>query len=173
MSVTRNDIVSSDIAAQVTTIESVSKTASPSEFIVDGKPDPKSPVMSRIDIGDKAGLQHVDRNKVQQVIYEMSKNSEFYRNEQRKAQKTQERIVELLRAKAKLGPPDKKLIDWVEHYIISLEARRDVTQTWIHVDMDAFYASVEIRDNPSLKGKPVAVGDQYMISTSSYEARKV
>jgi DNA polymerase kappa len=37
----------------------------------------------------------------------------------------------------------------------------------------AFYASVEIRDNPSLKGKPVAVGGIGMISTSSYEARKM
>jgi DNA polymerase kappa len=37
----------------------------------------------------------------------------------------------------------------------------------------AFYASVEIRDNPSLIGKPVAVGGIGMISTSSYEARKM
>lgn len=36
----------------------------------------------------------------------------------------------------------------------------------------AFYAAVEIRDNPELKGKPVAVGTNSMICTSSYEARK-
>eukprot|EP01087_Luapelamoeba_hula_P005286 TRINITY_DN15361_c0_g1_i1.p1 TRINITY_DN15361_c0_g1~~TRINITY_DN15361_c0_g1_i1.p1 ORF type:complete len:249 (-),score=31.02 TRINITY_DN15361_c0_g1_i1:63-809(-) len=38
--------------------------------------------------------------------------------------------------------------------------------------MDAFYASVEIRDNPKLKGLPVAVGGMGMLSTASYEARK-
>jgi DNA polymerase-4 len=41
----------------------------------------------------------------------------------------------------------------------------------LHYDMDAFYASVEIRDNPSLKNKPIVVGDS-IITTASYEARK-
>ena len=49
----------------------------------------------------------------------------------------------------------------------------------LHCDLDCFYASVEIRDNPKYKGKPVIIGadpregkGRGVVSTCSYEARK-
>ena len=54
----------------------------------------------------------------------------------------------------------------------------DTSRKIIHIDMDAFFAAVEIRDNPNLRGKPVIIGNdprktggRGVVSTCSYEAR--
>ncbi|XP_010247333.1 PREDICTED: DNA polymerase kappa isoform X3 [Nelumbo nucifera] len=121
----------------------------------------------------KAGMDGVDKEKVQRIIYETSKGSKYFENEERKEEFIRQKIENMRIQCAKLTAMD------ISHYqgvadkrISELEAARDLSKIWLHVDMDAFYAAVETLENPSLKGKPMAVGSMSMISTANYEARK-
>ncbi|XP_028070030.1 DNA polymerase kappa-like isoform X1 [Camellia sinensis] len=121
----------------------------------------------------KAGMEGVDKEKVQRIVYEMSKGSKYFENEERKEAFIKQKIENMRARCAKLTAAE------ISHYqkvadkrILELEATRDLTRIWLHVDMDAFYAAVETLSNPSLKGKPMAVGGMSMISTANYEARK-
>ncbi|KAJ3674352.1 hypothetical protein LUZ60_004968 [Juncus effusus] len=121
----------------------------------------------------KAGMEGVDKEKVQRVIYEMSKGSKYFENEQKKESFIKQKIQNIQIQRAKLTDQEIQHFQTVaEKKIMELEISRDLGKFWLHVDMDAFYASVEILNDPNLKGKPLAVGSLSMICTASYEARK-
>ncbi|CAG8587264.1 2526_t:CDS:10 [Ambispora leptoticha] len=121
----------------------------------------------------KKGLVGLDKEEVNKIIYEASKGSYFFKNEAIKDAAVTARINKILKnynTVKKLDLSQEFAI--VETKLKEIESIRDFTQTIVHVDMDAFYASVEERDNPELRTKPMAVGNDMMLSTANYEARK-
>jgi DNA polymerase kappa len=110
----------------------------------------------------------------------MSKDSPYFKNAERRNAQVTMRIARLreqlasVRAtrtlEAVMGAGDQ--YRGVVRLMAEIEAERDLTRTYIVVDMDQFYAAVAERDHAELRGKPVAVGGLSMISTANYEARK-
>uniref|UniRef100_A0A3Q1HH60 DNA polymerase kappa n=1 Tax=Anabas testudineus TaxID=64144 RepID=A0A3Q1HH60_ANATE len=130
--------------------------------------------LSRMALNDnKAGMEGLDRDKINKIIMETSKGSRFYENELKKEQQVNQRIEKMMLQKAQITEQQlKKAQAQVERVALELERSRDLTRVIVHVDMDAFYAAVEMRDCPELKDKPMAVGSMSMLSTSNYHARK-
>ncbi|XP_043563330.1 DNA polymerase kappa [Chiloscyllium plagiosum] len=131
-------------------------------------------ILSRMALNDnKAGMEGLDKEKINKIILEASKGSRFYENERKKEQQVNQRIEKLLQQKAQITEQHlKKKQHQVEQLAIELEKSRDLSRTIVHIDMDAFYAAVEMKDAPELKDKPMAVGSMSMLSTSNYHARK-
>eukprot|EP00004_Rigifila_ramosa_P017761 TRINITY_DN4359_c0_g1_i3.p1 TRINITY_DN4359_c0_g1~~TRINITY_DN4359_c0_g1_i3.p1 ORF type:complete len:550 (-),score=101.77 TRINITY_DN4359_c0_g1_i3:652-2259(-) len=116
-------------------------------------------------------MAQIDRERVNAIVLEASRNSRFYAREQQKDAETAKRVAALRLRAAELATIPPSLAREADALVESLEMERVLTSQFVVVDLDQFYAAVEIRDNPTLKGLPVAVGDSHMISTSSYEAR--
>uniref|UniRef100_I3KGS3 DNA polymerase kappa n=1 Tax=Oreochromis niloticus TaxID=8128 RepID=I3KGS3_ORENI len=130
--------------------------------------------LSRMALNDnKAGMEGLDRDKINKIIMETSKGSKFYENELKRDQQVNQRITKMMLQKARITEQQlKKAQAQVEKVATALEKSRDLSRVIVHVDMDAFYAAVEMRDCPELKDKPMAVGSMSMLSTSNYHARK-
>lgn len=123
--------------------------------------------------GQKAGMGGIDVQRTHQVIYEASKDSAYFRNQQRQAERVTAQL-EALKERFVNVDPDEERRATVE---ATARARQLIdgivlSRTWIHIDMDQFFAAVAMRDDPSLVGKPVAVGGMQMISTANYVARQ-
>ena len=120
-------------------------------------------------------MQGLDREQINKIILESTKDSVITKNKTEEFQKVV-KIVEDY--KLKLENLHKNSLIWEQNKKLAeiklkeIERTRDTSKIWLHLDMDMFYAAVEIRDNPRLKDLPVAIGDERMIATSNYIARK-
>ncbi|XP_032532852.1 DNA polymerase kappa isoform X3 [Chiroxiphia lanceolata] len=122
---------------------------------------------------NKAGMQGLDKEKINKIIMEATKGSRFYENELKKDQQVNQRIEKMMQLKEKITTQQLlKAQLQVDKLVVELEQTRNLSSTIVHIDMDAFYAAVEMRDNPELKEKPIAVGSMSMLSTSNYHARR-
>lgn len=124
----------------------------------------------------KSGQDGVDQKKVSEVIYEASKGSKFFNNEEAKDKTLTVKISRILAKKRELQRLEtqgglKSDLKKGDDYITELEYGRDLSQTVVHIDCDAFYAAVEELDRPELKELPFAVG-MGVLTTCNYVARK-
>ncbi|KAF2427558.1 DNA/RNA polymerase [Tothia fuscella] len=120
----------------------------------------------------KAGQDTVDQLKVSEIIYNASKGSKFFNNEESRDRNLTEKIQRILARKEQLLKLDLSHdLRRADEYIASLELGRDLTQTIVHMDCDAFYAAVEELDRPELRDVPMAVG-KGVLTTCNYHARK-
>ena len=130
--------------------------------------------LTRMELNDhKAGMVGLDKEKINQIIFEASKGSRFYENELKKDKQVAERIRKQTACLEKITEQQRQeALQTTQLIVKELEKTRDLSRTFVHIDMDAFYAAVEILDNPELRDRPMAVGGNAMLSTSNYPARR-
>ncbi|XP_037594103.1 DNA polymerase kappa isoform X1 [Cebus imitator] len=134
----------------------------------------KDDLLLRMGLNDnKAGMEGLDKEKINKIIMEATKGSKFYGNELKKEKQVNQRIENMMQQKAQITSQQlRKAQLQVDRFAMELEESRNLNNTIVHIDMDAFYAAVEMRDNPELRDKPIAVGSMSMLSTSNYCARR-
>ena len=110
--------------------------------------------------------------QVSDIIYNASKGSKFFNHEEARDQVLTTRIKHIGARKEQLEKCnlsyDRRRAD---EQISKLELGRDLTQTVVHIDCDAFFAAVEELDQPELRDVPMAVGGG-VLTTCNYHARK-
>ncbi|MPC17737.1 DNA polymerase kappa [Portunus trituberculatus] len=97
-------------------------------------------------------LLGLDTEKINEIIKRASEGSRFYQHKQKHQQQLNEKL-EIM--KKEVASFTKEQIDkatkQMDQLVQELEAERDLSHTIVHVDMDMFYAAVEMLDDPSLR----------------------
>lgn len=110
--------------------------------------------------------------QVSDIIYNASKGSKYFDREEERDKILSLKIDQILSKKVQLERLDlTRDLRLVDTLLSQLDSARDLSQYIVHVDCDAFYASVELLGRPELADIPFAVGGG-VLSTCNYVARK-
>ena len=121
----------------------------------------------------KAGMDKVDRDRVDQIVLEASKHSKFFKKSCDRDEQAGIRLEAMKSTLSEMTRQERQQrLDQADSILKHLETTRDLSQIHIVCDMDMFYAAVEMRDNPKLQRVPLAVGNNSMICTTNYIARQ-
>ncbi|KAH8609527.1 impB mucB samB family impB mucB samB family C terminal domain [Trypanosoma vivax] len=128
---------------------------------------------------NKAGLEMVDQSRTEAVIQQMSRGTKYHSNEWRKAQMLESRLRDYLHKRKMFtrlieGEKNAAARKQLEEKVAQCEAELEAERTFgnfVHVDMDMFFAAVEIKKKPELVNVPLGVGGNSMLSTTNYIAR--
>ena len=120
-------------------------------------------------------MDDIDKDAIARKIHEINKDNAHYKKQLVKTEKAIEKGKKLQKKIVRHKQNEKLYKQYAgeaKGLIGDLERERDLTRTWFHIDMDMYYAAVEIRDRPSLADKPIAIGSMAMIATANYVARQ-
>lgn len=121
---------------------------------------------------NKSGMEGMDEQRQKEIIKKASEGSAYIEH----ASKLDDKhipAIKRLKAKKETFSAEKFLqySSKADKKVREIETTRSFERHFVVLDFDAFYANVEVRDRPDLRGKPIAVG-MGLVTTSSYEARK-
>ena len=126
--------------------------------------------------GNKAGMDNsgLSMEQQQSIIYDASEGSAYMNHAENTDAKSTAKILDIQARLRSMTPTEVRTATIIcTRKIEALEAHRSFSRHIVVLDMDSFYASVELRDRPDLIDKPVAIGSASgVISTANYIARK-
>ncbi|CAI4230380.1 unnamed protein product [Auanema sp. JU1783] len=121
---------------------------------------------------NKAGMEGIDKDKVNKVIAD-STSAQYSSFTAKQQQRVDQKVREIKKRLQVVTDHEwKQAENEMDQLIAKLEATRDLSRHCVHIDMDAYFAAVEMRDDPKLRSIPMAVGCMAMLGTSNYLARK-
>jgi DNA polymerase kappa len=143
--------------------------------LLDGSTTSSSASALVIAASDKAGMEGIDRKKIDQIILRASGNSMYMQQQRKRDEKVNARIAELRkvleRRAAQKALWRRHLEEQIDQEVPAIISQRSPRSTCVVVDMDMFYMACEMLERPELVDKPACVG-RNMITTSNYVARK-